>query len=102
MTQWAKDPDNMKAYAEIMKREGLSYDPFHPGVAEDQFAFADMSMLPGGPLSMDKVFISYDLRSKLGLTVDRPGAWDGLALSILWSPSSRCIKRCILWGCAHL
>lgn len=56
MLEWAKDPENHKAWKEIMQREELKFDPFLD--VEANFLIADPMFVINGPLSMNKVSIS--------------------------------------------
>jgi hypothetical protein len=53
MVNWAKDPDNAKAWKEIMLQHGLTHDPFAD--PEGNFLFGDMAMNKDPCLSMNKV-----------------------------------------------
>lgn len=53
MLEWAKDPENAKAWRAIMKRDGLTYDPFSD--VAGNFTFADAAYPKTGLLSMNKV-----------------------------------------------
>ncbi|KIW77863.1 hypothetical protein Z517_07696 [Fonsecaea pedrosoi CBS 271.37] len=50
--EWAKDPENHKAWKEIMQRENLKFDPFLD--VEANFLIADVMFVVFGPLSMNK------------------------------------------------
>jgi len=57
MVGWAKDPENHKAWKEIMQRENLTFDPFLD--VETNFLIADVLFVIFGPLSMNKVSEGY-------------------------------------------
>lgn len=57
MTAWAKDPENHKAWKDIMQRENLKFDPFLD--VEANFLIADLLFVIFGPLSMNKVSEMY-------------------------------------------
>ncbi|KAJ9621050.1 hypothetical protein H2204_012031 [Knufia peltigerae] len=52
MVEWAKDPENHKAWKDIMQRENLTFDPFLD--IEANFLIGDMLFVVFGPLSMNK------------------------------------------------
>jgi hypothetical protein len=53
MVSWAKDPENAKAWKDIMTQHGLTHDPFAD--PEGNFLFGDMAMNKDPCLSMNKV-----------------------------------------------
>lgn len=57
MVEWAKDPENHKAWKDIMQRENLTFDPFLD--IEANFLIGDMLFVVFGPLSMNKVSEAY-------------------------------------------
>ena len=57
MVEWAKDPENHKAWKDIMQREKLNFDPFLD--VEANFLIADVFFVIFGPLSMNKVSKMY-------------------------------------------
>ena len=52
---WARDPENQKAWKKIQERESLAFDPFED--IEGNFTFSDTVFVTFGPLSMNKVSI---------------------------------------------
>ncbi|KIW10997.1 hypothetical protein PV08_10296 [Exophiala spinifera] len=52
MVGWAKDPENHKAWKDIMQRENLTFDPFLE--VEANFLIGDVMFVLFGPLSMNK------------------------------------------------
>lgn len=52
MVSWAQDPENAKAWKEIMLRHKLSYNPFNDPKAN--FEFGDMILVRDACLCMNK------------------------------------------------
>jgi hypothetical protein len=50
---WAEDPENAKAWKEIMRQHNLTHDPFTDPKAN--FEFGDMILVRDACLSMNKV-----------------------------------------------
>ena len=53
LVSWAEDPENAKAWKEIMRQHNLTHDPFTDPKAN--FEFGDMVLVRDACLSMNKV-----------------------------------------------
>lgn len=80
MVQWAKDPENQKAWKEIMAKHNLSHNPFDD--VEANFTFGDGAFLAFPSLCMNKarrlgwtgfvdtiesLWLMYDEMNRLGM-----------------------------------
>jgi hypothetical protein len=52
LTNWAKEPENVEAWKEIMDSHKLTHNPFDD--VEAHFPFADGALMAAAPLSLNK------------------------------------------------